>query len=173
MTLRLPSRNSQVRAFAGVGVGAITATMLSGCFYLSPAQTDVSYNPADGAIAKLGDLDFNNVLIVSSGKGAQGAVQGLVVNNGDTTANVKVKPDGGSEETIDVPAHTAVRLDGKTSGDDKATVNAITIQSTPVAPGRRTTIQFSTAGGGTVPVSVPVLLDQRPYGSASPSHPSN
>lgn len=171
MTPRLPSPRTSSRALAGTGLAAVAATALSGCYYLSPAQTDASYDPGDGALATVGDsVKLNNVLVVTSQKGAEGKVEGLVTNSGDNEVTLRVQPTGGSVSTLKVAPHTSIRLDGKSNGDDPATGTAVTIGSTPVAPGEHTTIGFATGGAGAVSVTVPVLLDQPPYGSASASH---
>ena len=171
MTRRLPS--TIARTFVGAGAAALTATALSGCIYLSPAQTDVAYQPADGAIANVGDVSLDNVLVVATGKGARGEVHGMVTNHGDKPVTVKLKPAGGEQSSFQVPAQTAVRLDGQKSGDSTTTVPAVTIPRTQAAPGERTSIQFATGSAGSIEVAVPVLLDQPPYGTASPSAESS
>ena len=139
--------------------------------YLSPAQTTKSYDAADGVNKTIGTVQLQNLLIVTSGKGQPGALQGLAVNNGQSTVKLTVKA-GSSSASVTIPAATAVRLDGKKSGVDKATVSPVSVGSVAARPGANETVSFSTQAGGTTDIQVPVLLDQYPYGSASPEHPT-
>lgn len=167
---RLNSSRTALRgATATVAAGGV-ATVLSGCFYLNPPETDNAYNPADGAISKVGDVELTNVLVVAAKKGEEGKLEGLATNRGKSAAKLTITPTGGSPTEVTVPAGTSVRLDGQEMGSDSKTVDAVTIDNVPVEPGSRMQIEFSASGAGKTPVSIPVLLDQYPYGSASPEH---
>ncbi|TWP38876.1 hypothetical protein [Leekyejoonella antrihumi] len=168
MTRRLfPARP----ALGALGL-AVSATMLSGCMYLSPAQTTQSYDPADGTIATVGSLQLSDVLVVASAKGARGALIGMVTNNGQSEVKLTISPQGGAGQSVTIPAQTAVRLDGKTSGDSKTKIKPVTVAKVTAAPGKPMTITFTTSKAGATPIQVPVLLSQGIYGSASPSHPT-
>lgn len=168
MTRRLLSARPATAALGLAGC----VTLLSGCMYLSPAQTTVSYDPADGTIATVGPLQLSDVLIVSAAKGQSGAMLGMVTNNSDSSVRLTILPKGGTDQSVTIPAQTAVRLDGKTSGDSKAKIRPVMLQSVKVAPGHKLSVNFSTAKAGNTPIDVPVLLDSNTYGSASPAHPS-
>ena len=58
-------------------------------------------------------------------------------------------------------------------GDGTATVPPVQVAATPVAPGEQLPVTFATADGGSKQVSVPVVLDQAPYGSATADHPGS
>lgn len=139
--------------------------------YLSPAQTTKSYDAADGTNQTLGDVQLQNLLVVTSAKGQQGQLEGLAVNNGQSSVKLTIKA-GSASTKLTIPPATAVRLDGKRSGDDTATVSPVTVASVAAAPGGYEKISFSTPANGTTDVQVPVLLDQYPYGTASEAHPS-
>ncbi|MFC6703944.1 hypothetical protein [Flexivirga alba] len=172
MTRRLPSHlNSVSRPALGAVTLAAAATTLSGCMYLSPAQTTKSYEAADGTSATMGSLQLQNVLIVTGAKGDVGQMQGLAVNNGQSPIKLTVTA-GKQTTTITVPAATAVRLDGKQTADDKATVSPVSVPSVAAQPGSSQKVTFSTVKSGATDIQVPVLLDQYPYGSASPDHPT-
>ncbi|NHN55522.1 hypothetical protein G9U51_06975 [Calidifontibacter sp. DB0510] len=157
-----------------VALAAVAATGLSGCMYFSPQQTTKPYIPADGNIASVGPVQLTNVLVVTSGKGADGKLQGLATNTSNKPVQLKVQPQGGAATTLTVPAMTSVRLDGKTNGNDTATVPAVSVAKVPVVPGKEMTITFTiTSSGSSNPVGVPVLLDQPPYGTATPSGQSS
>ncbi|RNI23807.1 hypothetical protein EFY87_05890 [Flexivirga caeni] len=150
---------------------AATATTLSGCMYLSPAQTTKSYEAADGTDQTIGDVQLQNLLIVTSAKGQPGALQGLAVNNGQSPVTLTVKA-GQSTASLTIPAATAVRLDGKPSGDSTDTVSPVSIASVAVVPGSYQSVSFTTSSAGTTAVQVPVMIDQYPYGTATESHPT-
>lgn len=173
MTPRLPRTAAKL---ARPAVGALTlvgtASVLSGCMYLSPAQTTVSYDPADGTSATIGSIQLQDVAIVSSAKGASGSMIGMATNNSTSAVQLTVTPTGGAAETVTIPGSTAVRLDGQTSGDSSQTVGPVEVAKVTAIPGGVMAVSFQTAGGGQNTVQVPVLLDQPPYGSASPSHPT-
>lgn len=137
--------------------------------YLSPAQTTKSYEASDGTNTTIGALQLQNVLIVAGAKGDAGSMRGLAVNNGDSAIKLTVTT-GKKNATLTVPAQTAVRLDGKHTADDKATVSPVTVPSVSARPGTSQKVTFTTATSGATDVQVPVLLDQYPYGSASPDH---
>lgn len=139
--------------------------------YLSPAQTTHSYEAADGTSATMGSLQLQNVLIVTGAKGETGKMQGVAVNNGQSPIKLTVTT-GKKATTVTVPAATAVRLDGKKTADDKATVSPVSVPSVAARPGGSQKVTFSTSKSGATDIQVPVLLDQYPYGSASPDHPT-
>ncbi|KNX38209.1 hypothetical protein VV01_15360 [Luteipulveratus halotolerans] len=155
-----------MRALAGAGaLGA--AVLLSSCQSLSEQTTDLKYDAADGVSSSVGALQLSDVLVVTTGKGAAGHLSGMVTNNGESAAQLQISPTGGQPQTITVPPLTAVRLDGKPSGDGTAKVPAVTVPSVNVEPGAMLPITFGTGSAGSSPVQVPVLLDHPPYGTAS------
>lgn len=131
--------------------------------YLSPTQTDVSYNGSNGTNTTVGDLTLSGVLISATSKGAAGTMQGMVTNNSDSAIAVTIGV-GNSRAQLSVPADTAVRLDGQPSGNSTTTVGPVKIASTPAAPGAKTTVIFATASTGQSPVVVPVLLPGQAFG---------
>lgn len=137
--------------------------------YLSPAQTTKSYDAADGTNKTIGSLQLQNLLIVTSAKGDKGKLQGVAVNNGQSPMKLIVTT-GKSNTTVTIPAETAVRLDGKRSADSKATVSPVSVPSVAARPGSSQKVTFVTKATGATEVQVPVLLDQYPYGTASPDH---
>lgn len=151
---------------------ATAATALSGCMYLSPDQTTKSYLAADGVDVTVGSLQVQNALIVTTGKGAAGHMQGLAVNNGDTAINLTVSGVGSTRQ-ITIPASTAVRLDGKANGDSTNTISpAVSVSAVASDPGLSQKVTFSTTAAGQKSIQVPIVLDQYPYGTASDAHPT-
>lgn len=154
--------------FAGVVVTGAALT-LSGCFYLSPEEV-TNYNAADGISAKVGTVQLDDVLIVTSAKGAAGTLHGTATNASESPVQLTVTPTGGSATSVTVPAQTAVRLDGQPSGNSTVTAGPVNISAVGAAPGETTQVTFATSTAGSVPVNVPVLLDSAPYGSATAPH---
>ncbi len=140
--------------------------MLSGCSYFSPTQTDVSYDSGAGATAQIGDVKLSDVLIVSSAKGAPGMMRGMATNNGSQPIELAVSASGATVR-VSVPGRTAVRLDGETSGDSGTRVTPVRFAQTAAAPGAKTTVTFASGSSGAVPVTVPVLAPQEPFGTAT------
>ncbi|WP_141929258.1 hypothetical protein [Yimella lutea] len=170
---RVTSRPAVRRGARAMLVAGVASTALSGCYYFSEPTTDMDYVASDGNNAEVGTVNLSNVLIVTKSKGDKGSMQGLATNNGNTAAQLTVTPAGGQPTKVSIPPMQSVRLDGKPSGDGKATVSPIDIPATPVPPGESTTVVFATADGGSKRVSVPVVLDQPPYGSEEVTHPGS
>jgi hypothetical protein len=146
---------------AAVALSGILA--LSGCQVMSPIQTDVPYQPADGVAVDLGDVQVRDLVVVSAAKGDAGILSGMVINNGTETVTVTfavraTDANGAATDTTgisaqaDIPAGTAIRL----SGVDGTT--PVTLTSIATAPGGILGITVSTPAGGAPEVSVPVLL---------------
>lgn len=143
-------------------LGLVTsASLLSGCFYLNPAQTTVSYDGSDGTNVSVGNLKLSGVAISTTSKGARGAMQGLVSNPGATAVRLSIAV-AGSTAQVTIPADTAIRLDGKTSGNSSKTVSPVVVANTPVIPGAKVSVVFSTPATGATPVQVPVLQSRDP-----------
>lgn len=154
-------------------LAAVTAAAtLTGCGQLSnPYTTELHYDAADGVSASLGDLEAADLLIVNDGKSSSGKLSGLVYNSGNNDSQLTISV-GGSQQQVTIPAGKSVRLDGKTNGNDNATVPAVTLSSLDGAKvGDQVQATLKTNAGGSTQVDIPVLLDQPPYGDAKVSHP--
>lgn len=157
-----------MRVSAGV-TAAAAAMLLSGCAELSQQTTQLQYDAADGISADVGALNLQDVLLVSPAAGSTASLSGLATNPTSQQVQLSIAGDSGSTATVTIPAGQSIRLDGKTSGDSTATVNPVRLQ-VKGAPGDTTTLKFTPAGGSAVDVEAPILLNQPPYGTASPSH---
>jgi hypothetical protein len=157
---------------AAVALSGILA--LSGCQVMSPIQTDVPYQPADGVAVDLGDVQVRDLVVVSAAKGDAGILSGMVINNGTETVTVTfavraTDANGAATDTTgisaqaDIPAGTAIRL----SGVDGTT--PVTLTSIATAPGGILGITVSTPAGGAPEVSVPVLLPTGYYAAITPA----
>lgn len=160
------------RAFAGTATVA-SALILSGCAGLSQQATFLEYDAADGVSAQVGSVQLTDVLLVSSGQGGAARLLGTAYNPGSTPVQIAVAPAGASSPSninVTVPPGNTVRFDGQPSGNNTATAAPVSLPSITAAPGRTTPVTFTSSSAGTVSVSVPVLLNQYPYGTASVTH---
>lgn len=144
---------------------------LTGCAELSPQSTTLDYDPADGVSAEVGGVSLSDVLLVS-GKGEGGKAKLAGLANNTTSRDVEVTVGTGAQggEKFTVPAGKVVRLDGRKNGDSDATIKPVTLSDVKDKVGETTTLAFTSSSSGQIHVSVPVLLDQEPYGTATESH---
>ena len=75
--------HSVKRAGAGVAIAAalISAT---GCGYIYTQPTTLQYAASDGVKADLNGVELRNIMMVSSGKGADGRLLGTILNRATT-----------------------------------------------------------------------------------------
>lgn len=160
-------RASRTVATAGI-IGAVV--LLSGCSELSPLTTNLHYDAADGVSGTVGTLQLSDVLIVAPAQNKAGMMHGMVTNNGDAPVTMSMNADGTKISPVTVPAMASVRLDGQANGNGTATASPVEVPKVSAAPGKNVTVTFGSSSVGNIPLNVPVLLDQYPYGSASPTH---
>jgi len=145
--------------------GALAAAFaLTGCQTQSPIQTQTSYQPADGINVTVGDVEIRDLVVVAESKGAEGAISGEVINNGNADVKVTFAAQDGSQASVDAPAHDSTALSGSGTG-----AVAATLPTVAVSPGGLVEMQVSTPEGGTEQVKVPVLLPQLYYQGVTPS----
>ncbi|HEU4330336.1 MAG TPA: hypothetical protein VFR40_04410 [Lapillicoccus sp.] len=155
--LRRPGRRPAA-ALAVVLVGAAAA--LAACSTQSPAQTTVSYQPADGVDANLGSVLARGLVLVSAAKDAPGVLVGSLINDGTDPVTVtfltQAQAQAGEKTgpTMQLKATSQVPISG------------VQIDSVPAAPGALTTIALSSSAGQ-VFADVPVLLPDGYYANAT------
>lgn len=166
MSLRIvaPRPTARPRALATAGLTAAAALLLSGCQITSPVTTDMIYDPADGVSVDVGDVAVRDLLVVSEGNGAAGAVSGLVVNNTGEPVQVTLTLDVNGqaqplEPAIEVPVGGAVRLDGM--GDDDS--EAMTVPAVETYAGGTLNITVTTDQGEASAGLAPILLPEGVY----------
>jgi hypothetical protein len=175
MTLKMTRR--------GLAVGAVAAALplLSGCATFSPATTLVPYNASDGTGLQLGQLEAHNLLVVGAAKGAEGVLSGALVNTGNDPLTVAVSTQGApTPVTIQVAAHTMVKLTADSTSTSAATAGSVDSTATVLVPslaqppGSLVTVQIATQAGGQKQVKVPVVPPQNEYATitAPPTTPS-
>ncbi len=153
-----------MRTVRGLGAALVlsAAVGLSGCAVMSPVQTQVSYQPADGVALNLGDIRINNLLVIAPAEGGPGTVSANIVNN--TAQEVAVQfADQASGATARVAAPPGVATTVSTEGD------TVQLASVSAAPGSNLTMTVTTTATGTAQVTVPVLATQEFLSTLQPT----
>jgi len=140
------------------------AAVLSGCQVMSPIQTTVPYQPANGVAVDLGAVQIRDLVVVSRAKGEVGTLSGMVVNTSaqPVTISFAASAAGGSV-LVQAPADRQSRLSGV------AGTAPVTLPSIDAAPGGIVRLTVSTPAGGASEVSVPVLPPDGIYATITPA----
>jgi hypothetical protein len=140
------------------------AAVLSGCQVMSPIQTTVTYQPANGVAVDLGDVQIRDLVVVSRAKGEVGTLSGMVVNNGTEPVTISfAEGASGGSVMAQAPADKQTRLSGVPG------TAPVTLPSIDAAPGGIVKLTVSTPAGGASEVSVPVLLPDGIYANITPA----
>lgn len=138
------------RRFALAGAVALVSAGLAGCSATNEITTQLDYAASDGVRATLGDVTAENLLIITAGKGEEGALQGAFTNRGSADVDITLTTGDDVElASVPVAAGTTVLLGG-TRGE-------VVTFTTPVAPGATLPVTLSTGSAGAEAISVPVL----------------
>jgi hypothetical protein len=105
----------------------VAATVAAGALLLaacSPTTTTLTYSPSDGTRV---DLDTRhrglNLLVVSDGDGAEGALFGALTNSSSEPATFRIEVDGAAPVTVQVEPRQTVNLG--TEDGAQATLSAV------------------------------------------------
>ena len=163
-TRTAPVRAATVRATTTLATTLATAAVLSGCQVMSPIQTTVAYQPANGVAVDLGAVQIRDLVVVSRAKGEVGTLSGMVVNTGTepVTISFAAGANGGSV-MAQAPSDSQTRLSGV------AGTTPVTLPSIDAAAGGIVRLTVSTPVGGASEVSVPVLLPDGIYATITPA----
>lgn len=141
---------------------------LSGCQVMSPIQTNIPYEPADGVAVDLGDVLIRDFLVISDAKGGAGTLSGMVVNSGAKPVTITFSAgETGGSTMAEVLAGAQARLSGAGGAD------SVTLPVIDAAPGDIIKITVSTPAGGASEVSVPVLRADGYYATITPPPPAS
>ena len=162
-TRAAPVRTATTLAKA-LATSVAAAAVLSGCQVMSPLQTTVPYQPADGVAVDLGAVQIRGLVVVSRARGKAGTLSGMVVNNGTEPVTITFAAAAPGDSVLaQAPAETQTRLSGV------AGTAPVTLPSIDAAPGDIVTLTVSTPAGGASEVSVPVLLPDGIYATITPA----
>jgi len=130
---------------------------------MSPMQTAMPYQPADGVAVDLGDVQIRDLLIIAGAKGEVGVLSGMVVNKGKQAAVITFRAgSGGGAATREIPAGRQARLSGVEG------TAPVTLPDISAAPGGMVRLTVGTPAGGNPEVSVPVMLPDGIYSGITP-----
>ena len=128
---------------------AVVATF-SGCSWFSPAATSFPQIQADGVPLTVEEIEFENLVVVASARGARGVLTGQAANVTRLPIEVTVSTDRGT-----TPARFTL---APFAGDGISWMPTnVDLGPIPVIPGATVTLVVSTPGAGANEVSVPVL----------------
>jgi len=140
------------------------AAVLSGCQVMSPVQTTVPYQAANGVSVDLGAVQIRDLVVVSRAKGEAGTLSGMVVNTSAQPITISFAAGAAGDSVLaQAPADKQARLSGV------AGTAPVTLPSVDAAPGGIIRLTVSTPAGGTSEVSVPVLLPDGIYANITPA----
>ncbi|MBD8059431.1 hypothetical protein IC607_10670 [Cellulomonas sp. JH27-2] len=154
-------RPRTLRLWSATGL-CVAGLMLAGCSATNPMTTEKEYSASDGVRATLGDVRASNLMVLSSAKGAPGAVQGALTNDGATTRTVTLTA-GDDTATVNVePGQTVLLTEDTTGGAPGDGRENFTIPAVSVAPGALLPITIATDTAGSQDLAVPVLDGSQP-----------
>lgn len=131
---------------------------------MSPIQTNVPYQPADGVAVDLGEVQIRDLVVVSSAKGEVGTLSGMVVNQGASGVTITFATGADRSSTSAVaPGDSQTRLSGVQGGE------SVSLPTIGAAPGGIVKIVISTPASGASEVSVPVLAPDGYYATITPA----
>lgn len=131
---------------------------------MSPIQTTVPYQAANGVSVDLGAVQIRDLVVVSRAKGEAGTLSGMVVNTSAKPVTISFAAGAAGDSVLaQAPADKQARLSGVVG------TTPITLPSVDAAPGDIVTLTISTPAGGTSEVSVPVLPPDGIYASITPA----
>ncbi len=140
------------------------AAVLSGCQVMSPIQTTVPYQAANGVAVDLGAVQIRDLVVVSRAKGEAGTLSGMVVNTSTQPVTISFAAAAAGDSVLaQAPADSQTRLSGV------AGTAPVTLPSIDAAPGDIVRLTVSTPAGGASEVSVPVLLPDGIYANITPA----
>ncbi|MBW4095236.1 MAG: hypothetical protein HIU81_07585 [Acidobacteria bacterium] len=119
MRFAASSRVQRASLIAALSLGVLSVT---GCSYITPQATTMTYSPSDGVRTDVGNIEVRNLIVVSNGKGQPGRVIGALFNTSGQDIRVTISGDNGSQTEINVPANAPVYLNQETDSAILSTV---------------------------------------------------
>jgi len=158
-------RSRPVRPTLALGAALAGLALVTGCTTMSPSQTLVPYQPADGVALDVGSVQGRDLLLVASAKGATGVLSGSLINTGTTTVTVTFAAASAPGTASGTPPKaTTLRL----APSEQTPITKVEIPELAAAPGDLTQIAMTTSDGTGI-ASVPVLLPTDYYATVTPS----
>jgi hypothetical protein len=150
-----------MRIAASVAVTVLATTVLAGCQFITPQDTSLPYNPADGVNSSVGDVAIRNVFLVD-GADDTASLIGVLANSSSSATSVTLQwtgAQGPETKTLQVPASGILSL-STTPSTPAASVpgaaGSVILEDVQATPGALFPITFS-ASSKDKDVQVPVL----------------
>jgi hypothetical protein len=157
----------KIRAVLAIALALAVATGTAGCNLIQPQATTKQYDASDGVGVNLGDLDLNNLILLSDNGGESGnLVVGAINTSGaPITLNISYTSNG-SLATVVAVIPTSERVIGYGGKDQPQ----IVLRDFDVAAGGTLTLTLQAGDGDTRVTIVPVLNTDLPeYRGLTPS----
>ena len=157
----------KIRAILAIALALAVATGTAGCNLIQPQATTKQYDASDGVGVNLGDLDLNNLILLSDNGGESGnLVVGAINTSGSPiTLNISYTSNG-SLTTVVAVIPTSESVIGYGGKDQPQ----IVLRDFDVAAGGTLTLTLQAGEGDTRVTIVPVLNTDLPeYRGLTPS----
>jgi len=158
---RRPSTRRVSAALAGVALAAVTA----GCEVNSPLQTQISYQPADGVSANVGDVALRDLSLIGDGNGTV-VVNGSALNDGQQEVTVQISAQ--ADPNAATPP-TGSELQLKPYEQVSLATRGLQLSQVSAKPGRLVPVKITSNTGGTTVVKVPLLPATDYYSTVTPA----
>lgn len=150
--------NVKIRAILAVALALAVAAGTAGCNLIQPQATTKQYDASDGVGANLGELDLNNMILLTDDGVSASLVVGAINTTGSPiTLNISYTANGSLATIVtDIPSSEQVIGFG---GKDQP---QIVLRDIGVAPGGTLTLTLQAGEGDTRVTIVPVLNTDLP-----------
>jgi hypothetical protein len=153
----------RTRPVALAATGLAVALTLSGCAFITPQQTTVSYQPTAGVNGTVGGVQIRNTLLITT-NGTEASLVTVLVNPQAKATTVQVQYDSNgttASQSVAVPADASVQV--------TPSATAVTLSAINAPLGSLFDVSFL-VGSATTTLGVPVLNTSLPfYASLAPS----
>jgi hypothetical protein len=157
----------KIRAILAIALALAVATGTAGCNLIQPQATTKQYDASDGVAVNLGELDLNNMILLSDngGESANLVVGAINTSGSPITLNISYTSNGSLATIVtDIPSSEGVIGYG---GKDQP---QIVLRNINVPAGGTLTLTLQAGDGDTRVTIVPVLNTDLPeYSGLTPS----
>jgi hypothetical protein len=156
----------KIRAILALALALAVATATAGCNLIQPQATTKQYDASDGVAVNLGELDLNNMILLSDDGESANLVVGAINTSGSAiTLNISYTSNGSLATIVtDIPSSEGVIGYG---GKDQP---QIVLRNINVPAGGTLTLTLQAGDGDTRVTIVPVLNTDLPeYSGLTPS----
>ncbi|MFB8387229.1 DNA modification methylase [Microbacterium sp. NPDC055910] len=147
------------RLIASLAVGAAVVLGTTGCTFITPQSSTITYAAAEGInVYEMGVLEVRNAFIVANDEGDLGNLVAAVINTSDEmqTLNLSIGEGDSIDLSIRVPA-------GETLSFGTDDLEPIELDGIEMVPGTDVPAQFSTDGAESHITVLPVLDGRLDY----------